>query len=70
MLLTGKWQLGFESGLFEFEVLDHFMQPIVNSECVISVEGFSEANEPTSLILDIRNLRPRRGRGTFLKPSC
>lgn len=30
MLLTGKRQLGLESGLFDFEVLNHFRQPLVD----------------------------------------
>lgn len=40
---------------FDFEVLDHFIQPLVDSECVISVEGSSEAHESTSFILEIRS---------------
>ena len=53
----GPWQcyslvskyLGFESGLFDFEVLEHFTQSLVDSECMSSMEGFSEANESLSL---------------------
>lgn len=49
----GQWQrysvvskyLGLESGLFDFEVLEHFTQSLVDSECMSSMEGFSGANE-------------------------
>lgn len=39
MTLIGKWQPGFD-----FEVLGHCIQPPVDSENMISVEGFSEAH--------------------------
>lgn len=40
--------LGSESGLFDLKVLDHFMQPLADSECMISMEVISKANEPIS----------------------
>lgn len=54
MSLTGKWQLGFESHLFDFEVLDHFMQPLADSWR----DFRGERLRSESLILEIRHLRP------------
>ena len=68
MLLTGRCQLGCESGLFDFEVLEHFMQSLVDS--MSSMAGFSEANSPSlSGWRGMRNLRSRKWRGNFLKLS-
>lgn len=66
MLLTGRCQLGCESGLFE--VLEHFMQSLVDS--MSSMVGFSEENNPSLLgWREIRNLRSRKWKGNFLKLS-
>ena len=59
VLSTGRCQLGSESGLFDFEVLEHFMQSIVDS--MSSMVGFSEANNPSlSGWREIRNPRYRK----------
>lgn len=46
------------------------MQPLVHPEGMSSTEGFLEAKEPKSFELEIRNLKPRKGRGNFLELSC